>query len=96
MASTITTTPPMATNEMFGDIILFSVTSQMKIFWDSAKCSLVEVDRSFRALMMGVVRISESSIDFYETTPHNIPGDCHLHTRRRENLKSHTIDITYE
>jgi hypothetical protein len=34
-------------------------------------------------------RTSETSVSFYETTRRNIPLGCHLHTRRRENLKSH-------
>jgi hypothetical protein len=40
-------------------------------------------------LMMEAVRTSETSVNFYETTRRNIPEGCHLHTRRRENLKSH-------
>jgi hypothetical protein len=36
---------------------------------------------------------SETSVNFYETTGRNIPEDSHLHTRRRENLKSHDIQI---
>jgi hypothetical protein len=31
----------------------------------------------------------ETSVIFYETTRFNIPGNCHLQIRRRENLKSH-------
>jgi hypothetical protein len=56
-------------------------------FWDIAPYSLVKVDRS--ALMMEAVRICETSATFYETTRRNIPEVCHLHTRCRENLKSH-------
>jgi hypothetical protein len=32
--------------------------------------------------------MSEISVNFYQTTRRNIPDDSHLHTRRRENLKS--------
>jgi hypothetical protein len=35
------------------------------------------------------VNTSETSVSFYQTTWRNIPQDTHLHTRRRENLKSH-------
>jgi hypothetical protein len=43
------------------------------------------------ALMMEAVSISETSVNFYETTRRNIPEDSHLHTCSRENLKSHDI-----
>jgi hypothetical protein len=39
--------------------------------------------------MMKAVSISEMSVNFYQTTQRNIPEDGHVHTRRRENLKSH-------
>jgi hypothetical protein len=32
---------------------------------------------------------SEISVNFYQITLRNSPEDSHLHTRRRENLKSH-------
>jgi hypothetical protein len=35
------------------------------VFWDVAPCSLVEVYRRFRALMIEAVRISETSVNFY-------------------------------
>jgi hypothetical protein len=41
------------------------------------------------ALMTEVKSTSETSVNFYQTTWRNIPEDSHLHTRRRENLKSH-------
>jgi hypothetical protein len=41
------------------------------------------------ALMMEAVSTSEMSVSFYQTTRRNIPEDSHVHTRRRENLKSH-------
>jgi hypothetical protein len=52
--------------------------------WDNAACSLVEVDRRFgcayclhhqgsKPLMMDVVSISKTSINFYETTQSNVP-----------------------
>jgi hypothetical protein len=59
---------------------------KMAVFWDVAPGCLVEVrDR----LMMETVGTSETSVNFYQTTRRNIPEDSHLHTRRRENLKSH-------
>jgi hypothetical protein len=41
------------------------------------------------ALLMEAARTSETSVNFYHTTRRNNPEDSHLHTRRRENLKSH-------
>jgi hypothetical protein len=39
------------------------------------------------ALMMDAVNTSETTVSLYQTTRH-ISEDSHLHTRRRENLKS--------
>jgi hypothetical protein len=36
---------------------------------------------------MSLVSTSETSV-IYQTTRRNIPEGCHLHARRRENLKS--------
>jgi hypothetical protein len=41
------------------------------------------------ALMMEAASISETSVNFYQTTRRNNPEDSHLLARRRENLKSH-------
>jgi hypothetical protein len=41
------------------------------------------------AQMMAAVSTSEASFDFFQTIRRNIPEDSHLHTRHRENLKSH-------
>jgi hypothetical protein len=41
------------------------------------------------ARTMEVVNTSETSVKFYQTTRRDIPEGSHLHTRRRENLKSH-------
>jgi hypothetical protein len=38
---------------------------------------------------MEVVRTSETPVNFNVTTRRYIPEDSQLHTRRRENLKSH-------
>jgi hypothetical protein len=40
---------------------------------------------------MDTVSTYETSVNFYETTRCNIPEHSHLHNRRRENLKSHTV-----
>jgi hypothetical protein len=40
------------------------------------------------ALMIAAANTSETSVNFYQTTRRNISEDSHLHTRRRENLKS--------
>jgi hypothetical protein len=41
------------------------------------------------ALIMEAVGTSETSVNFNVTTWRYIPEDSKLHTRRRENLKSH-------
>jgi hypothetical protein len=41
--------------------------------------------------MMKPVDSSETSVNIYHTTRCYIPECSHLHTRRRENLKSHTV-----
>jgi hypothetical protein len=40
--------------------------------------------------MMEAARTYETSVDIDLTTRQYIPDDSELHTRRRENLKSHT------
>jgi len=71
--------------------------TKMTGFRDIAPC-IVEVDRRFRgaysdfiALMMASVRTSETSVCFNETTRHSISENCHLHARRHDNLKYHSI-----
>jgi hypothetical protein len=76
---------------------------KMAVFWVVAPCSLVEIYRRFRdacclynqgdqasiiALITEGASTSETSANFYQTTRRNNPKDSHLHTRRRENLKS--------
>jgi hypothetical protein len=41
--------------------------------------------------MMEAARISKTSVDIQLRTWQYIPEDSELHTRRRENLNSHTI-----
>jgi len=50
----------------------------------------------FIALMMEAVRTSEMSVNFNMTTRRYIPEDNRLHTRRRENLKSHTVIVYFK
>jgi hypothetical protein len=46
--------------------------------------------------MMEAVSTSETSVYFNVTTRRYIPEESKLHTRRRENLKSHTaVDLHY-
>jgi hypothetical protein len=52
-------------------------------------CRLRKDDKLyFIALMMEAASTSETSVKFYQTTRRNNSEDSHLHTRRRENLKS--------
>jgi hypothetical protein len=46
----------------------------MAVFWDIAACSV--------ALMMEAVSISETLVNFCETTWRNFPEDCGFHSRR--------------
>jgi hypothetical protein len=39
--------------------------------------------------MMEAARTSETLVNFYQTTRRCNPEDSHLHTHRRENLKSY-------
>jgi hypothetical protein len=66
----------------------------MTVFWVVAPYSPVEVYRRFKvlaaiALMMKAASTSETSVNFYQITRRNNPEDSHLHTRRRDNFKSH-------
>jgi hypothetical protein len=51
--------------------------------------SSVALKKLFIALMMEAESISETSVNFYETTRRNYPEDSDLHIHRRENLKSY-------
>jgi hypothetical protein len=50
----------------------------------------------FIAFMMEAVHTSETSVNFNVTTRRYIPEDSKLHTRRRENLKSHILNDVSE
>jgi hypothetical protein len=45
----------------------------------------------FVSLLMEAASTCETSVVLYRTALRNIPQDSHLHTRRRENLKSHRV-----
>jgi hypothetical protein len=60
--------------------VLMVACMKMTAFWDVALYSLVEVDWRFIALMMAVVRTSETSVYFSETAQRYIPESCPLHT----------------
>jgi hypothetical protein len=51
------------------------------IFWDVV------------VMMVEAVSTSETSVNFYQTKWRNNPEDSHLHTRRRENPKSHIVNL---
>jgi hypothetical protein len=63
----------------------------LRVVW----CKFTEVSEVLAAFIIRAIalieaeRISEMSVNFYQTTRHNIPEDSHLHTHRREKLKSH-------
>jgi hypothetical protein len=44
---------------------------------------------------MEVASTSETSVNFYQTTGRNSKENRHLHTRRRENLKSHIAIVIF-
>jgi hypothetical protein len=47
------------------------------------------------ALMMEAARTSETSVDIQLRTRQYVPEDSELHTRRRENLKSHMFCVCF-
>jgi hypothetical protein len=77
-------------------LLLANTLIKTIIFWDVSPFSLVEVYRRFRVACClhhqgdEAANTSETSVNLYETTRHNIPEDSHLHTLRGEKLKSHS------
>jgi hypothetical protein len=59
----------------------------MAVSWVVAPCRLV-------ALMMEAVQTSETLVKSYQSTRLYNPEDSHLHSHRREDLKSY-IDVKY-
>jgi hypothetical protein len=70
----------------------------MAVFWVEAPSSLVKVYQCFRSAyclhhqgeIVEAVSTYKTSVNFYQTTQRYNPEDNNLHTRRRENLKSHS------
>jgi hypothetical protein len=58
----------------------------MTAFWDIAPYNLI-------ALMVEAVRAFETSPLINEATRRYIPEGYHLHTRRHENLRSHSLRV---
>jgi hypothetical protein len=59
---------------------------KFRVFWDVLPCSQVDIDRGAYCLH----HQGETSVNIYLNTQQYIPEDSKLHSRRRENLKSHT------
>jgi hypothetical protein len=51
------------------------------------------VRRWLSSVMMAVVSSSETSVNIYQSTGCNSPEDSHLHTLRREKLKSQEMQF---
>jgi hypothetical protein len=71
---------------------------QTAVFCVIAPCSLVEVYRLSDVLAASIIRAmieaastSETSVNFYQTTRRSNPEDSRLHTRGRENRRSHIV-----
>jgi hypothetical protein len=76
----------LSENTMYWMPILNNVTLKMTVFWEGASCSLVDVYQSFRGgychhhaaciiiLIVEAASISETLVNFYQTTCRNIPG----------------------
>jgi hypothetical protein len=58
---------------------------------DVSEVRAVSMIRALIVLMMEAARTSETSVEIQLRTRLYIPEDSELHTRRRENLKSHLI-----
>jgi hypothetical protein len=59
---------------------------KMDVFRVVAPCILVDI-----ALMMEAARTSETLVKLYQNTRCYNPEDIHIHTHRRENLKSYVL-----
>jgi hypothetical protein len=63
-------------------------------FSDVLAASIIRASIIIALMMMEAARTSEASVNFYQNARRNNLEDSHLHTRRRENLKSHYIYFT--
>jgi hypothetical protein len=77
---------------------------RMAVFWEVVSSSdytvpnytwltLTHVSVKLTALMTEAVSASETSVNSHQTKRRDVPKDSRLHTRRCENLKSHTCCI---
>jgi hypothetical protein len=71
---------------------------KMAVFWVVASLVLqkfTDVSEvlavSIIAVMIDVARTSETSVNIYKITLQYSPADGHLHTHRREDLKSNNV-----
>jgi hypothetical protein len=71
------------------------------VFWDVLPCKII-VDQLFRgayclhhqgSLVVEAVCTSETSVDNYFTRKYISEDNSELHTRRRENFKSHIVSL---
>jgi hypothetical protein len=75
----------------------------MRLFNDAVSSKVViyrqlHSYRKFRAmiaLMMEAVQTSETLVNSYQSSQRYNPEDSHLHTHRRENLKSYEKRVSY-
>jgi hypothetical protein len=64
-----------------------------RVVWYFTNVSEVLAASIIKAMMMmEALSTSKTLVNFYQTTRCNNPENSHLHTRRRENLKSHSFD----
>jgi hypothetical protein len=61
---------------------------------EMSTASTIRAIKSFNALMMEAVRISETSVHFNDTTRLYISEDSKVHNCSRENLKYHKGPLT--
>jgi hypothetical protein len=61
------------------------------VFWDVLPCKIIVDRRS--SMMMEAVRTSETSVGNYFTRQYIPEDNSELHTRRRENFKSHISEV---
>jgi hypothetical protein len=64
---------------------------QMAVFWVVAPCRLVCVYQRLIVLIMEAVQTSKTMANSYRSAWRYTPGDSHLHSHRRENLKSYQV-----
>jgi hypothetical protein len=68
--------------------VVFKMATQQSGWYEDDSFLGYTTVQSLVITLIEVLRTSETSIYFNETTRRYIPESCHLHTRRRANLKS--------